>query len=68
MRERNPFNAREATIEVVPGRLVMFPSWLTHSVPLNRGDQERISISFNVMFSDYLRLMSKPKWHGIQRP
>jgi uncharacterized protein (TIGR02466 family) len=31
------------------GRLVLFPSWLTHSVMPTTGDEEKISISFNLM-------------------
>lgn len=31
------------------GMIVMFPSWLTHSVDEWEGDGERISIAFNVM-------------------
>jgi uncharacterized protein (TIGR02466 family) len=32
----------------IPGRLIMFPSWLEHDVEANRSEQERISISFNM--------------------
>ncbi|HYE50898.1 MAG TPA: TIGR02466 family protein [Azospirillaceae bacterium] len=30
-----------------PGTLLLWESWLRHDVPLNRADEERISISFN---------------------
>jgi uncharacterized protein (TIGR02466 family) len=39
-----------ATYPVVPGRCLIFPSWLEHSVFPNRDEQERVSISFNVTF------------------
>jgi len=29
------------------GELILFPSNLTHSVPLNQFEEERISLSFN---------------------
>ena len=32
----------------LPGRLIMFPSWLEHDVEPNLGEEERISISFNL--------------------
>jgi len=31
-------------------RLMLFPSWLKHYVPVNETDTNRVSISFNVMF------------------
>ena len=32
----------------------MFPSNLRHSVPMNQGDEERISLSFNTFSVDVL--------------
>ena len=32
-----------------PGRLVVFPSWLSHSVKPSKGPLERISIAMNIM-------------------
>jgi uncharacterized protein (TIGR02466 family) len=34
-----------------PGTLLLWESWLRHEVPLNRGEDERISISFNYGWS-----------------
>ncbi|MCI0429810.1 MAG: 2OG-Fe(II) oxygenase family protein [Rhodospirillales bacterium] len=48
-------------VDVVEGRFVLFPAWLAHSVPVNRTQGERISISFNAMVSDF-EDMSKPVW------
>jgi uncharacterized protein (TIGR02466 family) len=36
------------TVRPKPGLLVMFPSWIMHSVRPYRGDAERISIAFNL--------------------
>tara|TARA_R100001224_G_scaffold21307_1_gene10609 strand:+ start:97 stop:675 length:579 start_codon:yes stop_codon:yes gene_type:complete len=38
---------RDAYLEPVPGRLIMFPAWLWHKVELNKSNDMRISISFN---------------------
>jgi uncharacterized protein (TIGR02466 family) len=34
----------------VPGKLILFPSWLDHGVRENTTDSERISFSFNISF------------------
>ena len=36
------------------GELILFPSNLRHSVPINQGDEERISLSFNTFSIDEL--------------
>ena len=38
---------REAHIEPIQGRLIMFPAWLWHCVEPNQSDDIRISVSFN---------------------
>ena len=38
---------RDANIEPIPGRIIMFPAWLWHSVEPNQSDDIRISVSFN---------------------
>ena len=38
---------RDANIEPIPGRIIMFPAWLWHSVEPNQSNGIRISISFN---------------------
>ena len=35
-------------------RLIMFPSWLVHWVPINRSTKDRISISFNIQVKGQL--------------
>ncbi len=35
--------------EPTPGRLVVFPSWLSHSVRPSKGSRDRISIAMNIM-------------------
>jgi len=43
----NIWNSESWWYEAVVGRLILFPSSLTHMVPSVEGDQTRISISFN---------------------
>jgi uncharacterized protein (TIGR02466 family) len=38
------------TYPAKPGRLVLFPAWLEHSVEANRSSRERISVAFNVWY------------------
>ena len=40
---------RELSYEPAPGKLIMFPSWLVHSVDPNESNDIRISISFNFL-------------------
>jgi hypothetical protein len=44
------------------GTLLVFPAYLQHSVDANARQEERISISFNIMFSDFTENLSKPLW------
>ena len=38
---------RDVNIEPIPGRIIMFPAWLWHSVEENISNDIRISVSFN---------------------
>jgi uncharacterized protein (TIGR02466 family) len=38
---------REANIDPVEGRIIMFPAWLWHAVEENQSNDIRISVSFN---------------------
>ena len=38
---------RDANLDPIPGRLIMFPAWLWHSVEPNQSNDIRISVSFN---------------------
>lgn len=44
----NLLTRREIAIEPQPGRLVMFESWVPHSVQCNKSDEVRISIAMNL--------------------
>jgi len=43
----NILNSETFLLPMVDGELVLFPSSLRHSVPINRGNEERYSMSFN---------------------
>jgi len=47
--QRNQFTAESIKIEPVDGNIILFPSYLPHSVETNNHDKERISISFNLI-------------------
>jgi uncharacterized protein (TIGR02466 family) len=55
-------NTDQVVIKVRDGTLLMFPSYLEHSVDANASDGERVSVSFNVMFSSFTERLSKPLW------
>ena len=55
-------NTDQVVVTVTDGMLLMFPSYLAHSVAPNDSDKLRISISFNMMFSLYGERLSGPLW------
>jgi len=55
-------NTDQVVVRVTNGTLLMFPSYLEHSVDTNMSAEERISISFNIMFSSFAEKLSKPLW------
>jgi uncharacterized protein (TIGR02466 family) len=55
-------NTDQAVVKVSAGTLLVFPSYLQHSVDENQSDTERLSVSFNVMFNSFAERMSKPLW------
>ena len=61
-RRHTPFTASSMTVSVQPGRLILFHSWLRHAVDPNRAEQNRVSLSFNLMFSSFTERYSRPMW------
>ena len=64
IKKRNAHNSTAHTVTVHAGQLLMFPAWLTHSVPPNTNPEIRISISFNIIFSQFSERLSPPRWSG----
>jgi len=64
VKQLNRFNGNRMTVQAKPGRFVLFPAWLSHNVPVNRTNHERVSIAFNAMFANFAETMSSPLWKG----
>jgi|TARA_R110000851_G_scaffold81772_1_gene179432 uncharacterized protein (TIGR02466 family) len=56
-RSYNNNNAETFLLSCTPGQLILFPSSLRHSVPINQSDEERISLSFNTFSINVLGSM-----------
>jgi uncharacterized protein (TIGR02466 family) len=55
-------NTDQVVVPVKDGTLLVFPAYVEHSVSPNESPDERISVSFNVMFTEYAETMSPPQW------
>jgi uncharacterized protein (TIGR02466 family) len=55
-------NTDQVVVKVDNGTLLIFPAYLQHSVDENSSENERISISFNLMFCSFTEKLSKPLW------
>jgi len=55
-------NTDQVVVRVNDGTLLVFPSYLHHSVDANASGETRISLSFNLMFSEFTHALSKPLW------
>jgi uncharacterized protein (TIGR02466 family) len=47
--QKNEFTGESIRIEPVDGNIILFPSYLPHSVETNNHDEARIAISFNLI-------------------
>jgi uncharacterized protein (TIGR02466 family) len=48
-KQKNQFTGENIRIEPIEGEIILFPSYVPHSVETNNHDEERISISFNII-------------------
>ena len=48
----NHMNSESFMLPCKPGELILFPSSLRHSVPINMSEEDRISVSFNTFCID----------------
>jgi uncharacterized protein (TIGR02466 family) len=55
-------NTDQVVVPVKDGTLLLFPAYLEHSVDTNESADVRISVSFNLMFTEYVETMSPPLW------
>lgn len=63
-REAGEENAGQMFLTAAEGGMILFPAWLPHSVGENKSSEIRISIAFNLMFTEFGERMSRPKWQG----
>jgi uncharacterized protein (TIGR02466 family) len=61
-------NTDQVVVRVKDGTMLLFPSYLQHSVDASASEDERISISFNIMFSSFTENLSKPLWRAAAAP
>ena len=61
-------NTDQVVLRVQNGTLLIFPAYVPHSVDANASVEERVSISFNVMFSAFAQNLSKPLWGDQASP
>ena len=55
-RFEHDYNYMEYYVQPKENLMILFPSWLMHSVDASASDDDRISLSFNIhIFSDYYR-------------
>jgi len=47
---REPYQHSNYGFDLVPGQLILFPSWVLHQVMPFHGDGERITVAFNCAF------------------
>jgi uncharacterized protein (TIGR02466 family) len=64
VKKMSSINASTIQLEAKAGRFFLFPGWLRHSVDVNASKEDRISVSFNVMLSQFTERQSKPRWKG----
>ena len=57
-----PENTEMVVLKVEEGEILLFPSWLLHSVDPNRSTRPRISFSFNLMFPAFAETLGRPVW------
>ena len=55
-------NTDQVVVRVTNGTLLVFPSYLSHSVDANASGETRVSVSFNLMFSAFPAALSRPLW------
>lgn len=60
--ELTAVNTDQVVVRVKDGMLLVFPSYLVHSVDANASGETRVSLSFNLMFSKFTAALSKPMW------
>jgi uncharacterized protein (TIGR02466 family) len=58
------FNSGVTHLRVQPGWLVLFPAFLSHSVPPSDSDRLRVTVAFNIMLADFVSDYAPIAWKG----
>ena len=64
----NQYNTHSTTIEIKQGTLLMFPSYLEHSVMRSIAETDRISLSFNTWIDGTIGLLDKTSFLNLDAP
>jgi hypothetical protein len=67
-RARRDVTAAKLAPKVKDGTMLIFPACLQRFVDATASEEERISISFNIMFSSFAENLSKPLWGAAAAP
>jgi uncharacterized protein (TIGR02466 family) len=58
------FNSGITNLRVQPGWLVLFPAFLSHSVPPSDSERLRVTVAFNIMLADFASDYAPIAWRG----
>jgi hypothetical protein len=64
----NQYNTHSTTVEIKQGTLLIFPSYLEHSVMRSLADTDRISLSFNTWINGTIGLLDKTSFLNLDAP
>jgi len=60
--EPTPATAETLTLPLVPGRLLLFPAFLSHGTLPNPGPAPRVLFRLALSFRDFVERLSPPRW------
>ena len=64
--ETNQYNYTDVTLSCKTGTLILFPSYLKHSVVENINNQNRLSLAFNTWFDEPIGMWENLNYLGVQ--
>ncbi len=64
----NQYNTPSTTVDIKQGTLLMFPSYLEHSVMRSMANTDRISLSFNTWINGTIGLLDKTSFLNLDAP
>ena len=64
--ESNQYNYTDITFKCITGTLILFPSYLKHSVIENSNNENRFSLAFNTWFDESIGMWENLNYLGVQ--